>query len=110
LLNSSYLSVFLHEALDRLHMETVVHVRVPLKSGRVKIFVSKAGFPLVLLVLLIHVCKSGEFAALPGKVANVEGVMEGAEEHQSVEDHGVLVVVPPHHGVLSLNHLIINYF
>jgi hypothetical protein len=43
-------------------------------------------------------------------VADVEGVMEGAEEHQSVEDHGVLVVVPPHHGVLSLNHYLINYY
>jgi len=110
LLNSSYLSVFLHEALNRLHVQAVVHVGVPLQSGREQVFVSKSGFPGVLLKLLVGMRQSGELAAFPREVADVEGVMEGAEEHQSVENDGVLVGVPPHYGVLSLNHYLINYY
>jgi hypothetical protein len=38
-------------------------------------------------------------------------VMEGSEEHHPVKDYGVLVIVPPHHRVLGLNHnkLLIKY-
>jgi hypothetical protein len=76
--------VLLHEALQSLHVEAVVHVGVPFQSGRKKVLVAEASLCSELLVFHVVVGQSGQLAALPGEVAHVERLMDGPEEDQAV--------------------------
>ena len=83
-LNISYLSVFLHESFECLHVEAVVHVWVPLKGWCKEIFISEADFCGELLVLLITVRKSWELSAFPREMTDEERMMEWTKEHQAI--------------------------
>lgn len=97
--------MLLHEPLERLHVEAVVMIRVPVNSWSEQVFVPEAGLGRVFLILHVVVGQSRELSPLPGEVTDVERVMEGTKEEESVHDDRPLVNVPPLGWISSIYHL-----
>ena len=92
------------EGFYSVHVERVVYVRVPLDGRRLHQFCTVAHLHDEFLVLHVAMGETGELAALPGVVANIDTVVERTEEEETVHDHAELVDVPELNRVHSLHH------
>ena len=96
--------MLLHEVLEVSHVHAVVHVGIEFQSRSQKELITHACVVDEFLVLHIIVRQSGELSSLPGEMADVEGVMQGTKEEESVHDDRPLVDVPQLGGVGSIYH------
>ena len=92
------------EALKALHLETVVHIGVPLECRLEQGAVPPSPSCRVLLVAHIVVRQTRKFAALPAEVALVPAHVQGTEEEHAVHNQRELVDVSHLNWVLGLDH------
>jgi hypothetical protein len=92
------------ERFYSVHVERIVYVRVPLDGRSLHQFGTVSHLHDEFLVLHVAMGETRELAALPGVVANIDTVVERAEEEETVHDHAELVDVPELNRVHSLHH------
>ena len=95
-----------HESSDILLVHEIILVLLPLQSWRIEHLISPTSTANILLDFLVVMAESWDFTSLPGKVTDVDAVLDWNEEKQSISDDGPFVHVSPHGWVRSLHHFV----